>query len=126
MRRLPILKPARRMGSQCCRDSNTISAEEQLVVTFGSPGDAGEGSSLANRKLLVVAKESASLDPLESPTSPISVVFPETPKKSSGKPRIRGERPAGRAQLLAKKGASGRMQRLTELVPIPECGVKAP
>ena len=25
---------------------------------------------------------------------------------------------AGRAQLLAKKGASGRMQRLTELVPI--------
>jgi hypothetical protein len=69
------------MGSQCCRDSNTISAEEQLVVTFGSPGDAGEGSSLANRKLFVVAKESASLDPLESPTSPISVVFPETPKK---------------------------------------------
>ena len=26
---------------------------------------------------------------------------------------------AGRAELLAKKGASGRMQRLTELVPIP-------
>ena len=38
----------------------------------------------------------------------------------------RGEREkAGRAQMLAKKGASGRMQRLTELVPIPECGVKA-
>ena len=36
-----------------------------------------------------------------------------------------GERPAGRAELLAKKGASGRMQRLTELVPIPWCGVKA-
>ena len=32
----------------------------------------------------------------------------------------RGERPAGRAQLLAKKGASGRMQRPPELVPIPE------
>ena len=31
----------------------------------------------------------------------------------------------GRAQLLAKKGASGRMQRPAELVPIPECGVKA-
>ena len=31
----------------------------------------------------------------------------------------RGERPAGRAELLAKKRASGRMQRLTELVPIP-------
>ena len=26
---------------------------------------------------------------------------------------------AGRAELLAKKGVSGRMQRLTELVPIP-------
>ena len=37
----------------------------------------------------------------------------------------RGERPAGRAQLLAKKGASGRMQRPPELAPIPECGVKA-
>ena len=39
----------------------------------------------------------------------------------------RGERPAGRAQLLAKKGGtSGRMERLTELVPIPEkCSVKA-
>ena len=39
----------------------------------------------------------------------------------------------GRAQRLAKKGASGRMQRLTELVPIPsdpytvrESSVKAP
>ena len=32
----------------------------------------------------------------------------------------RGERPAGRAELLAKKGASGRMQRPPELVPIPE------
>ena len=33
---------------------------------------------------------------------------------------LRGERPAGRAELLAKKGASGRMQRPPELVPIPE------
>ena len=32
---------------------------------------------------------------------------------------------AGRAQLLAKKGVSGCMQRPTELVPIAECGVKA-
>ena len=32
----------------------------------------------------------------------------------------RGERPAGRAELLAKKRASGRMQRPAELVPIPE------
>ena len=31
----------------------------------------------------------------------------------------RGERPAGRAELLAKKRASGRMQRPAELVPIP-------
>ena len=34
-----------------------------------------------------------------------------------------------RAELLTKKRASGRMQRLTELVPIPTdpiCGVKAP
>ena len=30
----------------------------------------------------------------------------------------------GRAQLLAKKGASGRMQRPPELVPIPGCCVK--
>ena len=37
----------------------------------------------------------------------------------------RGERPAGRAQLLAKKGASGRMQRPPELVPIPECCLNA-
>ena len=37
----------------------------------------------------------------------------------------RGERPAGRAQLLAKKGASGRMQRPAEPVPIPWSGVKA-
>ena len=34
----------------------------------------------------------------------------------------------GRAQLIAKKGASGRMRRPTELVPIPTdpiCGVTA-
>ena len=37
----------------------------------------------------------------------------------------RGQRPPGRAELLAKKGASGRMQRPTELVPISWCGVKA-
>ena len=37
----------------------------------------------------------------------------------------RGERPAGRAELLAKKGASGRMQRPPELVPIPEYLQKA-
>ena len=37
----------------------------------------------------------------------------------------RGERPAGRAQLLAKKGASGRTQRPPELVPIPECCLNA-
>ena len=39
----------------------------------------------------------------------------------------RGERPAGRAQLLAKKGASGRMQRSPELSPVrnsPECEVR--
>ena len=30
----------------------------------------------------------------------------------------RGERPAGRAELLAKKGAPGRMQRPTEQLPI--------
>ena len=36
----------------------------------------------------------------------------------------RGERPAGRAELLAKKVASGRMQRPPELVPIPGCCVK--
>ena len=29
------------------------------------------------------------------------------------------------AAACAKKGASGRMQRPAELVPIPECGVKA-
>ena len=41
----------------------------------------------------------------------------------------RGERPAGRAQLLAKKGSSGRMQRPPELVAVrngPQCGMKAP
>ena len=38
-------------------------------------------------------------------------------------PADRGERPAGRAELLAKKGASGRMQRPPELVPIPQSGV---
>ena len=39
----------------------------------------------------------------------------------------RGERPAGRAELLAKKRASGRMQRPPELVPfLPEGSVKAP
>ena len=32
----------------------------------------------------------------------------------------RGERPAGRAELLAKKGCIGQMQRPAELVPIPE------
>ena len=32
---------------------------------------------------------------------------------------------SGRAQLIAKKGASGRMQRAAELVPILWCGVKA-
>ena len=39
----------------------------------------------------------------------------------------RGERPLARPSgaACAKKGASGRMQRPTELVPIPECGVKA-
>ena len=37
----------------------------------------------------------------------------------------RGERPwSGPSVLLTKKGAYGRMQCLTELVPIPECGVK--
>ena len=35
------------------------------------------------------------------------------------------ERPAERKLLAKKKGASGRMQRLTELVPIAECGVTA-
>ena len=43
-----------------------------------------------------------------------------------GRAQGRGERPAGRAELLAKKRASGRMQRPAELVPIPEFGVKAP
>ena len=39
----------------------------------------------------------------------------------------RGERGrwTGRVTLLAKKRAFGRMQRPAELVPIPECGVKA-
>ena len=37
----------------------------------------------------------------------------------------RGERLAGRAELLARKGASVRMQRPAELAPIPWCGVKA-
>ena len=37
----------------------------------------------------------------------------------------RGERPAGRVELLAKKGASGRMQRPPELVPIPGCCLNA-
>ena len=32
---------------------------------------------------------------------------------------LRGERPADRAQLLAKNRASGRMQRPAEVVPIP-------
>ena len=41
----------------------------------------------------------------------------------------RGERPAGRAQLLAKRGSTGQMQTPAELVPVrngPQCGVKAP
>ena len=32
----------------------------------------------------------------------------------------RGERPAGRAQLLAKRGPTGQMQISAELVPIPD------
>ena len=46
-------------------------------------------------------------------------------QRVEGTERDSGERPAGRAQLLA----SGRMQRLQELVPVrngPQCGVTAP
>ena len=32
----------------------------------------------------------------------------------------RGERPAGRAQLLAKRGSTGQLQTPAELVPIPD------
>ena len=32
----------------------------------------------------------------------------------------RGERPAGRAQLLAKRGSNGEMRTPAELVPIPD------
>ena len=41
-------------------------------------------------------------------------------------PKVAESGRLGRAELLAKRGASGRMQRLTELVPIPESSVKAP
>ena len=34
-------------------------------------------------------------------------------------PKVAESGRLGRAELLAKRGASGRMQRLTELVPIP-------
>ena len=37
-------------------------------------------------------------------------------EEADGDEKSRGEWPAGRAQLLAKKGASGRMQRPPELV----------
>ena len=40
-------------------------------------------------------------------------------------PKVAESGRLGRAELLAKGGASGRMQRLTELVPIPESSVKA-
>ena len=46
-------------------------------------------------------------------------------EEADGDEKSRGEWPAGRAQLLAKKGASGRMQRPPELVPIPECCLDA-
>ena len=45
--------------------------------------------------------------------------------ESHGEIAESGRRKAKSAAACAKKGASGRMQRPAELVPIPECGVKA-
>ena len=47
------------------------------------------------------------------------------PPAAERKEKNRGERPAGRAQLQAKRGCIGQMQTPAELVPIPERGVKA-
>ena len=74
------LKPARRMGNKCCRESHTTSAEEQAVFAIGPPsaGDAGAGlggSSVGNGELYTDAKEAAARDPLESPTSTVHFVF---------------------------------------------------
>ena len=38
----------------------------------------------------------------------------------------RGERPAGRAELLAKRGSIGQMQISAELVPIPDASRMRP
>ena len=65
---------------------------------------------------------------LLKPTHDGSVNGVRALNRSERHPARRGERLRSRAQLVAKKGASGRMQRPTELVrsiPIPIWSVKA-
>ena len=60
------------------------------------------------------------------PTKSDDYFFRQVTEKVMSMPKVAESGRLGRAELLAKRGASGRMQRLTELVPIPESSVKAP
>ena len=117
-------------------NSKTQNADQEKVQSLihaaeGSPTAVATKSSKSRSKEAAdpgVLHDWVGGDKIEKADENPKLKTAQAPAKNKGPTRQEKSRRAavyGRAQLLAKKGASGRMQRPPELVPIPECCLNA-